>query len=102
MNWYGILKAARKSAIDGLVTSERLSEKIGVPVRIASAWLGKFVRWGYMLREVGPGNGRRGRPPMVYRLTRWGLRFKAAGQVIEMPKPKRPRAVANPGNGEEG
>ena len=71
MHWYLILKAARK--LDPL-TSYALAGEVGTTVNIASAWLGKFCRWGYVVR-VGSARGAR-RWVRVYELTRWGRRFK--------------------------
>lgn len=94
MDWYGILRAARRVAVDGQITSDVLAEATKTETRVASAWLGKFVRWGYVLR-VGRKNGTgRGRPTTIYQLTGWGLRFRPGVQTAA--EPRQLRAVANP------
>jgi predicted ArsR family transcriptional regulator len=93
MHWYGIPRPLAGS-LSGVVTPDVLALAVGVEVRIASAWLGKFARWGYVVSEKGGQSGRRGRPQNAYRLTRWGLRFRPAGKVLDMPK--KVRTVANP------
>lgn len=94
MDWYGILRAARRSAVDGQITSDVLATAIRSETRVASAWLGKFVRWGYVLR-VGRRNGDgRGRPTTVYQLTSWGLRFRPGLKAADMPE--RMQIAANP------
>ncbi len=95
MHWYGILKAARRAAVDGIVTSDKLAEAIKDEPRVASAWLGKFVRWGYVLR-VGRRNGEgRGRPTTLYQLTSWGIRFKPEAKVV-VDVPEQMKIAANP------
>lgn len=79
MTWYEVLLAARKSASkDGLLTSESLALGTGLPVKTASAWLSKFVRWGYCLRE-GSETGK----------ARWVRTFKLTKYGLERGKPKR-------------
>ncbi len=100
MHWYGILKAARRIAVDGIVTSDKLAEAIGDETRIASAWLGKFYRWGYVLR-VGRQNGSgRGRPRTVYQLTSWGVRFRVGMKLKEVQQELK--IAANPKKKKEG
>jgi hypothetical protein len=99
MDWFQVLKAARRSAIDGRITSEALADAMStkgppVPVKVASAWLGKFVRWGYVLREESDQNGLPGRPKANYRMTKWGLNREAPKNKLVHPKPLK--LVANP------
>lgn len=93
MDWFDVLKAARKVGSEGKeVTAEALAAAARIEASVASAWLGKFVRWGYVLR-TGRDTSRRGRPQTVYALTRWGLGFRAKAKVTRMPKRLK---VANP------
>lgn len=93
MDWFDILKAARKVGSEGrTVTAEALAKHLTIDPAVASAWLGKFVRWGYALR-AGRDTSRRGRPQTVYTLTRWGLEFRAKAKVTRMPRRLK---VANP------
>jgi hypothetical protein len=107
MNWFQILKAARRAAIDGQITSEALAEEMStktftVPVKIASAWLGKFVRWGYALREASVQDGTRGRPKIQYRMTKWGL-LREAPEKRKLKDYRKPlKLVANPKKKETG
>jgi hypothetical protein len=94
MNWFGVLEAARKvgsraekDSVKVLpFTSFELAKEAGFkatskssPRDIASAWLGKFVRWGYALR-INPVEESyqisRGRPTRIYMLTNWGIKVE--------------------------
>jgi predicted ArsR family transcriptional regulator len=93
VNWFDVLKAARKVGSEGKeITAEALANHLTITPAVASAWLGKFARWGYVLR-VGRDTSRRGRPQTVYVVTRWGMEFKAKAKVIRMPRRLK---VANP------
>ena len=81
MDWYSVLLAARRCASRKPVfnsTDLSLEAKIEATERseahqIASAWLGKFVRWGYAVRAGhDPGE----RSWRGYSLTRWGATIK--------------------------
>lgn len=97
MDWFNILKAARKCAEgeDRTVTAAELAAAARIPPDVASAWLGKFARWGYVLR-TGRDTSRRGRPQTVYTITRWGMEFRAKAKVTKMPRRLK---VANPKKG---
>jgi hypothetical protein len=80
--WYGVLLAARRIGARGEeLTSSALAVEAKIPdtalstaVQIASGWLGKFYRWGYVLKI-----GRlrtKGRPATVWQLTKWGEECK--------------------------
>ena len=74
MNWYDVLKAARR--VGDELTSVSLAEEAGIERALAAGWLSKFWRWGYVNREgkvKGPERQLR-----VYTLTRWGKRFRPA------------------------
>jgi len=95
MNWFDILKAVRKVGSGGKeVTAEALAKQLTLDPAVASAWLGKFARWGYVLR-VGRDTSRRGRPQTIYSITRWGMEFRGEvkAKVVQMPKRLK---VANP------
>lgn len=81
MDWYGVLKAVRKltgNDPERDFTAEELALGAGLkgterssPRHIASAWLGKMVRWGYVVRS---GAATTGTSRRSYRITRWGIR----------------------------
>jgi hypothetical protein len=81
VDWYSVLVAARRVASRKPVfnsTDLALEAKIEATERseahqIASAWLGKFVRWGYAVRAGhDPGE----RSWRGYSLTNWGATIK--------------------------
>lgn len=100
--WYDVLLAVRRASLQGQrpFTAQDVAREAGIegterssPERIASAWLGKFQRWGYILVE-GSAKGAR-RWIRTYTVTDWGMRFKPnpdakADVVVEGPGP-RPR-----------
>jgi hypothetical protein len=83
--WYDVLKAARRASKNGtdLLTAAALSEDgFFKPygdrgIHVASAWLSKFVRWGYAVREGSQPSGKAW--ARTYRLTKWGLKFRPKG-----------------------
>jgi predicted ArsR family transcriptional regulator len=87
MTWYEVLYSARRiGSQEGVekgkkvllavpFTSASLAEKTGLTPAIASAWIGKFQRWGYVVL-AGKGQSTGGRPARLYELTKWGLRYK--------------------------
>jgi hypothetical protein len=82
--WYDVLLAARKVATDGLLTSVDLGPKTGMDPKTASAWLSKFVRWGYCtLAGSKAGNQRWLR---VYRITDWGMSYKPGKKFGKVKK----------------
>ncbi len=87
MTWWGILEAARRASHGGksTVTAKSLAEEarieatvgddgflISPATRIASAWLSKFARWGYVVRVEGDRPGRT-KKFNLYELTAYGL-----------------------------
>lgn len=72
--WYRVLEAARRLR-DGFAASD-LSARAGVAPHVASAWLGKFCRWGYASRtgtkETQDRDGARRKPRTLYALTDLG------------------------------
>lgn len=82
-SWFRILRAACQLCGDGHTpfTAEMLAEKAGIqgskdtkPSQSASAWLSKFLRWGYVSRErKAIRNPRGGRPKNSYLVTPKGL-----------------------------
>lgn len=95
MNWFQVLRSARLAASkERLINSRALAKAIELPEKDASAWLGKFVRWGYAIRVDREANGR-GRPRTIYRLTKYGLERKAPKKTVAY-EPQKMKAVANP------
>lgn len=87
--WYAVLLAARKIQGRGeLITSQSLAREVQMPTGIASAWLFKLQRFGYVLKGEKYITGKRW--SWSWGLTRWGLRFRAGRQRQEL------RLVANP------
>jgi len=76
MHWYDVLKSVRRISSAGEITSSVVADDTDLTPALASAWLGKFTRWGYLVR-VGVRSGH-GRPRTVYQLTSWGKRFSPA------------------------
>lgn len=81
--WFDILLAVRKASLDGQrpITAQDVSREAKIrdtekssADQIASAWLGKFLRWGYVVVD-GSAKGDR-RWIRTYKVTRWGLEFK--------------------------
>ena len=76
LNWYDILLAARRVAKRNQeLTSTSLAGEVGIPVKVASAWLSNFYHWGYALQDGKTTAGRRW--SWKWRLTRWGMEYKA-------------------------
>jgi len=81
MDWYDVLKAARRIATrKGVFNSTDLAEEARIEPtaksgahQIASAWLGKFVRWGYVVRAGHEPGERSWRG---YSLTPWGAKIR--------------------------
>jgi len=85
MIWYDILKAVRRvsAKTGGAITGAALIGEARIrPTersradQIASGWLSKLSRWGYVRRTGTHRKEGRGRPAVVYVLTRWGERFR--------------------------
>ena len=78
--WYAVLLAARGVAIGGVLMARALAKETKMPPNVASAWLAKFVRWGYARRSgsaKGPARWER-----VYVLTKYGQTRKAPLRTI--------------------
>jgi hypothetical protein len=80
VNWYDILLGARRASHKGTrhITARDLASEVRIPAsersgpeKLASAWLGKFVRWGYAVRS-GHIQGEK-RWSRTYSLTKYGL-----------------------------
>jgi len=59
----------------GSVTSELISNELGIPLQHASVRLLTYTRQGLLRREVAPADGnpfKRGRPSYAYKLTKRG------------------------------
>lgn len=99
-SWFRILEIVRE--IDGQIHSSSLSEVSKLSPKDASAWLCKFVRWGY-LKKIGPSE--LGGKSIQYDITEYGSsvvhpkkkrEFKRRGGFREVKK-----IAANPKKGEE-
>ena len=72
IHWYDdVLKAIR---LRGEITSEHLADDLGTTVQIASGWINKMWRWGY-IRPQGSTRGAR-RWVRIYVITAWGRKLK--------------------------
>ncbi len=75
MKWFEVLQAVQKLHRAGrALTSGTVADKTGLPTSTASAWLGKFVRWGYLLRAGSESGDRHW--VRVYSITSFGKRYK--------------------------
>lgn len=80
VTWFEVLMAARE--FKDPFTKDDLADAAGIsagpkssPGRIASAWLTKFARWGYV-RRVGEIKGAGIRPTYQYKVTEKGAAVK--------------------------
>ncbi len=107
MGWYNVLLTARGIGIKRnrtvAFTSTQLAHALGIESTdernsssIASAWLCKFRRWGYVVL-AGEAQSTGGRPPKMYILTSWGVRCqpstkkKASGKRAKRPHGSKKR-----------
>lgn len=90
MHWWDVLQAVRRVSLAGerLFTAVDVAREAGIegtersaPGDIASAWLGKFVRWGYVIQK-GTAKGEK-RWIRTYEVTKYGLERPEPG-----PPPK--------------
>lgn len=89
INWFDVLRAARRISGRGEdLTSTSVGEEVGIPTKVASAWLSNFYHWGYALKDGKVAAG--GRWSWRWRLTRFGLEYKAKRARREL------RIAANP------
>lgn len=73
--WFAVLESARRIQRGGaMITSTALGQEAGISTGIASAWLFKFERFGYVRRGEKYITGKRW--SWSWGLTRWGLRFR--------------------------
>lgn len=88
--WVDVLYACRRIHERGdSLTSKALGLEAKVDTKIASAWLFKFLKFGYVLKSDKLSTGKRW--SWSWNLTKWGLRFKA-----KKAAPTRLRIAANP------
>ena len=81
MLWFEVVEdVQRLGKARRIITSATLSERAGIGLHAASAWLGKMVRWGYVARD-GTVSGDR-HWVRVYTLTDYGKRWKYAPKKI--------------------
>lgn len=81
--WYRILEASRK--VSGELNSHSLGQKADLELADASAWLCKFVKWGYARRT---GQSNLGGKRIAYVLTEYGKGAKPPTRQAYTPKPK--------------
>jgi hypothetical protein len=76
--WFDVLLAARRiQHRKEVLTSSELALEAAIETRIASAWLFKFARWGYVKQEEKIPTGRRW--SWSWSVTRWGTRARLHG-----------------------
>jgi hypothetical protein len=89
--WFQILESARKLSLNGgrPFTAAALAEAAEIqgtersqPHHLASGWLSKFVRWGYVLQDgtVPREENAGGRWIRQYRMTKFGLTCEPTGK----------------------
>ena len=95
--WFDVLLAARRIAHrKETLTSGELALEASIETRIASAWLSKFARWGYVKKKEKIATGNRWSWSWV--VTRWGIRAKIEGYKA---KKTTLRIAANPEENKE-
>ena len=73
--WIAVLQAARRILQKGgVLTSTALAEETELETKVASAWLFKLEKWGYVSKDQKYITGKRW--SWSWALTRWGFRFK--------------------------
>lgn len=92
--WFGILQACRQMGgnftardLAGAAKIGSTEDKDGATVsdgkQIASAWLSKLAKWGYVER-VGTAKGDgRGRPVVIYKVTKVGMECEVTKGRVE-------------------
>lgn len=96
MDWWEILLAVRQIAQKGQIASPALSKRTGMTVRVASAWLSKLKKWGYVRLGGSAPSFTNRRWVRVYELTTYGRDRKAPKTQVSQVRRKRRRAAANP------
>jgi hypothetical protein len=90
--WFDVLLSARRILSRGeVLTSIGLAGESGIETRIASAWLFKFERWGYVLRKEKVAT--RKRWSWSWSITTWGTKARVKGYRAKVDRPKM---AANP------
>lgn len=90
--WFDALLAARRILSRGeVLTSIALAREWDVDTRVASAWLFKFERWGYVKKDEKVATGKRW--SWAWIVTRWGTRARVKGYRA---KKGELRIAANP------
>lgn len=74
MPWMDILQAVRSVALKGSITAAAVAAEAGIKPSAASSWLGKFCRWGYVVR-AGTAMGTV-RWTRAYEITKFGRSYK--------------------------
>ncbi len=92
--WYEVLLAGRRILGKGeILTSQSIATECKIPTNLASAWLFKLQKWGYVKKDAKYLVGKRWGWGWV--LTRWGFRFRAKRSAGAM------KIAANPGPKED-
>lgn len=96
MSWFKVLKLCRKlDDQEGVFTSYDLAEAGVNDPKVASAWLSKFEKWGYVRQDGKQFGGR-----ISWRLTGWGkIKYAPAGSQAKTPAFPEKRRAANPKKG---
>jgi hypothetical protein len=96
MDWWTVLQAVRKASLDGKrpFTALDVSREAKIeatersrPEQLASAWLGKFHRWGYVLPD-GSAKGEK-RWVRTFTITEYGLKRPEPGPSPEWKQKKK-------------
>jgi len=87
--WYDVLRHARRFADGGgpesaTVTAPDLAREAKMPLREASAWLAKFVKWGYAERVGSAPYGKRW--VRLFLLTKSGMTRKPPTKRVKFEK----------------
>ena len=91
--WWRVLKVVRATCDEDMQISTRdLAFEAKITPKVASMWLAKFYRWGY-LKKSGEETCYRGRPAIIYTITEHGLNRSAPG-LWKKDKTARPQRLA--------
>lgn len=87
MAWFDLLKVVRKLSVEGEISAAALAQRARIEPKLASAWLSKFTKWGYVAPTEGPASSGRGRPVRFYELTEYGrTKEKPTFTLPKLPK----------------
>lgn len=90
--WFDVLLSARRILSRGeILTSIGLALESGLETKVASAWLFKFERWGYVLRKEKVATEKRW--SWSWSVTAWGTKARVKGYRA---KKEGLRIAANP------